>query len=479
MIPILRIDSRIFAFFLAFIVLGIPGSLELRAQSTSLSSSAILGSPRVPDGTYIIKNHPDGGARTPYYCLRLDRLYGNFDSDPITFDCEDSQSSVTMTVSGSTIHIFGTVYGGRDQGSTYDPNNSGLWDIDYTFENAETDSNDDDLVVLSNDTRIDGHGTIISQQQIGSFVVPGQVFYLTEKDPSNKDYAFRIGDDESDHDGDGKDDHRKYDGISGWGWNKFCTDGDTDLIQTCTPTRPDTDDWIFTAIPDCNTLTPQMLTDVTSMGDGFGEVTLNAPFGLKVVEIVSPSDNLALKAVLDDSGNTLAFAGSTPIASSIPDHDGFARLDFSGPDNEAPKVVKLRFAAPEDRGSQVFINVTDCEGCTLRVDPAMNLFATATGTDATDGVPTSFMLEQSFPNPFTLSTTIRFQLAKAVDVRLSVFDMLGRRVRTLAEGAFSAGVHERIWDGRSDAGMPVSSGLYLYHLEAGSFIQTRQMTILR
>ncbi|WP_041806294.1 FlgD immunoglobulin-like domain containing protein [Rhodothermus marinus] len=64
-------------------------------------------------------------------------------------------------------------------------------------------------------------------------------------------------------------------------------------------------------------------------------------------------------------------------------------------------------------------------------------------------------------------------------VRLVVYDLLGRSVRTLLEGPLAPGVHEVVWDGRNDAGVRLPAGLYLLRLEAGRQMQSRTITLLR
>lgn len=88
-------------------------------------------------------------------------------------------------------------------------------------------------------------------------------------------------------------------------------------------------------------------------------------------------------------------------------------------------------------------------------------------------------LHQNFPNPFNPRTTIRFSLATAGPVRLNVYDVQGRTVATLAEGAYAAGTHEVAWDGRTRSGVAASSGVYWYRLEANGARATRRMTLLQ
>jgi hypothetical protein len=90
------------------------------------------------------------------------------------------------------------------------------------------------------------------------------------------------------------------------------------------------------------------------------------------------------------------------------------------------------------------------------------------------GVPTTFALEQNYPNPFNPATGIRFQLPGASHVRLSVYDLLGREVAVLVDDRVGPGRYQVSFDG---AGL--SSGVYIYRLVAGSFIESRRMLLTK
>lgn len=87
-------------------------------------------------------------------------------------------------------------------------------------------------------------------------------------------------------------------------------------------------------------------------------------------------------------------------------------------------------------------------------------------------------LDAAHPNPFSNQTTIRFTLPEAGPAVLSVYDVLGRRVRVLAEGAHAAGRHEVRWNGLGDGGHRVASGLYVLELRAGDTAATRKVIVL-
>lgn len=95
------------------------------------------------------------------------------------------------------------------------------------------------------------------------------------------------------------------------------------------------------------------------------------------------------------------------------------------------------------------------------------------------GVPTEFALGANYPNPFNPTTNINFSLPENVNTRLEVYDMTGRLVKTLVRGQLDAGVHTITWNGQDNVGAQVASGVYLYRLQAGTFVQTKTMTLLK
>ena len=96
------------------------------------------------------------------------------------------------------------------------------------------------------------------------------------------------------------------------------------------------------------------------------------------------------------------------------------------------------------------------------------------------GVPEIFSLEQNFPNPFNPVTQIRYQLPEQSRVSISIYDIMGRAVRTLVSSdAQLAGYRQVVWDATNDLGEPVSAGMYLYVIQAGDFRDTRKMVLMK
>ncbi|MEZ4387908.1 MAG: FlgD immunoglobulin-like domain containing protein [Candidatus Krumholzibacteriia bacterium] len=86
---------------------------------------------------------------------------------------------------------------------------------------------------------------------------------------------------------------------------------------------------------------------------------------------------------------------------------------------------------------------------------------------------------KAYPNPFNPRTAIRFSLTEAQPVRLDIYDLTGRHVRSLYSGALDAGPHEMSWQGRDDAGQSVPVGTFFCRLIAGPYVSTTPLTLLK
>jgi hypothetical protein len=95
------------------------------------------------------------------------------------------------------------------------------------------------------------------------------------------------------------------------------------------------------------------------------------------------------------------------------------------------------------------------------------------------GIPNSFVLHPNYPNPFNPETQIRFEMPYAGNVDLSIYNLLGMKVRTLYAGQKSAGVFAFKWDGKNDNNQSVSGGVYIYKLQSGQDMQMHKMILLK
>jgi hypothetical protein len=99
--------------------------------------------------------------------------------------------------------------------------------------------------------------------------------------------------------------------------------------------------------------------------------------------------------------------------------------------------------------------------------------------EGTTGSRTRAVLYQNSPNPFNPSTTIRYHLPSAQNVRVAVYDAVGRELLTLVDRVQDAGTHDVRWNGRDRAGRQVVSGVYFYQLRAGSLVERKRMVLLK
>ncbi len=94
-------------------------------------------------------------------------------------------------------------------------------------------------------------------------------------------------------------------------------------------------------------------------------------------------------------------------------------------------------------------------------------------------IPDHFELAQNYPNPFNPETQIEFMVPYQSDVTVEVYNIAGQLVKTLVDGSITAGVHHLSWNGLSNNGTNVSSGVYLYRMTGPGFVQTKKMLMLK
>jgi hypothetical protein len=105
--------------------------------------------------------------------------------------------------------------------------------------------------------------------------------------------------------------------------------------------------------------------------------------------------------------------------------------------------------------------------------------AAVTGIEDASVLPKEFALYQNYPNPFNPETKIAFDLPARVDVSLTIYNMLGQKVKTLVNEPRPAGAYTILWDGSNNQGIKVASGIYVYTIRAGDFVQSRKMTFMK
>ena len=101
-------------------------------------------------------------------------------------------------------------------------------------------------------------------------------------------------------------------------------------------------------------------------------------------------------------------------------------------------------------------------------------------TDLNSGVaPYEFGLSKNFPNPFNPTTTINYEIAKAGDVSIVIYDMVGREVKTLVSDFANPGSYSVVWNAQNNQGLEVSAGMYVYQIKSGLNVLSKKMILLR
>jgi flagellar hook assembly protein FlgD len=94
-------------------------------------------------------------------------------------------------------------------------------------------------------------------------------------------------------------------------------------------------------------------------------------------------------------------------------------------------------------------------------------------------VPKEYRLYDAYPNPFNPTTILRYDLPQNSMVTITIYDMLGRAINTIVNEVQEAGHQSIIWDGTNSSDNRVSSGVYIYQMEAGNFHSIKQMILLK
>ena len=105
--------------------------------------------------------------------------------------------------------------------------------------------------------------------------------------------------------------------------------------------------------------------------------------------------------------------------------------------------------------------------------------ASGLSVDVSNTLPNQFQLHANFPNPFNPTTSIKYDLPKDALVSLMIFDITGREIRHLVNETQNAGFKAIMWDGTNNYGHQVGTGMYLYQIKAGAFVQTRKMILMK
>jgi len=149
-------------------------------------------------------------------------------------------------------------------------------------------------------------------------------------------------------------------------------------------------------------------------------------------------------------------------------------LSTLSPGKEPIVRIKLRKKAPKVDLSAVRIDqaiIVDALAEELRIEIRPNKFI--------ETLPTTFSLAQNYPNPFNPQTVIQYSLSEDCQVRISIYNILGQRVKVLVNEYQLAGYKSVVWDGKNSKGKNVASGVYFYKIQAGKFNNVKKMVLIK
>ncbi|MEJ2637350.1 MAG: FlgD immunoglobulin-like domain containing protein, partial [Calditrichia bacterium] len=115
----------------------------------------------------------------------------------------------------------------------------------------------------------------------------------------------------------------------------------------------------------------------------------------------------------------------------------------------------------------------------IQTDTVVNWRDISTGIEGENTAMHGYELLQNYPNPANPSTAISFTVPCRCRVTISLYNVLGREIRRLADGAFGPGKHTVLWDGLDDSGQAVSGGIYFYRMRSGDFATVRKALMLK
>jgi len=166
-----------------------------------------------------------------------------------------------------------------------------------------------------------------------------------------------------------------------------------------------------------------------------------------------------------------AFDAETLIATAITGNDGSFMLE------EMP-VGEFKISATGAAGNATSPTPVSVGNGRNAGNIELTLITTSVN-EPTVEVPTAYELEQNFPNPFNPETSIKYHLPARTSVTLRIYNALGQEVRTLVNQLQDAGVYSAKWDGKDKNGRQLTTGIYLFRLEAGDFTMTRKMAMVK
>ncbi|MDB9884467.1 T9SS type A sorting domain-containing protein [Candidatus Marinimicrobia bacterium] len=238
--------------------------------------------------------------------------------------------------------------------------------------------------------------------------------------------------------------------------------------------------------------------DPTYATTNWTDIDAGVTFSLSCMEdfewVSSPSDTIYITQSNLADTYTLEWDASTDIDGDAINYIIYAKIGLY-PTEEVEEITDTAFQLVYEEILEQVFEGSPANGATVKfqVIAKKGVYSKdVTGDDRTlyisrydylsvenESIPTEFALHENYPNPFNPSTTLRFDLPEVSNITLTIFNMLGQKIRTYDMQSAAAGYHTLKWNATNDYGYPVGAGVYLYQLQSKDFVKTRKMVLLK
>ena len=184
--------------------------------------------------------------------------------------------------------------------------------------------------------------------------------------------------------------------------------------------------------------------------------------GIVAINFGSTSSNVTISFSVSDLGGWLQ-GGKTYIVSDLYNN----------------QIYPVTFTSGGSASLSLILPAYGTAICILADSAKQVLIPTGVENNHSEIAPTKFQLYQNYPNPFNPSTLIQFDLPKQGQVKVYIFSILGKEIAEVTNSMYSAGTHQVEWNGRTNAGVQASSGVYFIRLEAGSLTDTKKIVLVK
>jgi len=199
----------------------------------------------------------------------------------------------------------------------------------------------------------------------------------------------------------------------------------------------------------------------------------NASYGYMTTTSINGGTAISLNIVWNTVGNFYVFTPGTYTLGRIRFYKTDTSFGFCTHDTIRCSTVPAQSSVVQDSTTALIYNSTTQPGWT-RTNPADTCTSLVGVSNNGSNVPTVFKLYNNYPNPFNPKTTIKYDIPKNSNVRIMIYDVLGKEVETIVNEKKTAGSYEIQWDASKYA-----SGTYFYRIEAGDFTETKKLVLLK